>query len=420
MHLWLLAITWRGDIDDVPYEWPYTVVFLLLAWQMTACFLERPYKTRRGHSDNYTTVVTVPVYNEDPPLLANCLASLLSQSRLPNHVYIVDDGSAPDVDYTEVRRSFEFEAACAGVRTTWVQTVNRGKRHAQAEAIKNTPFAEIYITIDSDAILDYHAIEEGLKPFADPRIQSVAGILLLANNKKNLITRTSELWYVTSELIDRSAMSAMSSVLVNTGTFALYRANVIRDNLPGYLNETFFGRPVQFSDDSMLTFYALLCGKTVQQPTAFGFTAMPDNLSHHFRQYLRWMRGMTIRTFWRFRYLPLTSYIYWNHVLRWIQAFITIPLFVTVFLVDPIRTHHFTPALLIIPVLFGYGRCLRYLTIRRYDESVWSQVLTYLTAPMVALWSYSVLRILWWYSIATCLRTGWGTRQKVEVSLEGS
>ncbi len=418
-HIWLAMAALNGSM---PYVWPYSAVFLLLAWQMTACFLEQPYKCHRGATEDLNTVVTVPVYNEDPALLADCLESLLSQSRRADHIFVVDDGSKADhVDYTAVREDFEMAARAVDVRTSWIRcTPNRGKRHAQAVAVRGTPEADVYVTVDSDAILDYQAIAEGMKPFADPDVTSVAGILLLANNRKNLITRTSELWYVMTELIDRSAQSAMSCVLVNTGTFALYRAEILRKHLDAYENETFFGRPVQFSDDSMLTLYAVLKGKTVQQPTALGFTAMPENLSHHFRQYLRWMRGMTIRTFWRFRYLPLNSYIYWLHFVRWVQACITIPLFLTVFAIDPIRTHHFPLSLFIVPVLVGYGRSLRYLTIRRYDESVWSQILTYLTAPLVVMWTYTVLRVLWWYGMATCLKTGWGTRQQVEVSLEES
>jgi hyaluronan synthase len=70
-------------------------------------------------------------------------------------------------------------------------------------------------------------------------------------------------------------------------------------------------------------------------------------------------------------------------------------------------------------VLVGYGRSLRYLTVRRYDEPWWSQLLTWLLAPVVGVWQYTVLRGIWWYGMATCLRTGWGTRQHgVEVALE--
>ena len=224
---------------------------------------------------------------------------------------------------------------------------------------------------------------------------------------------------MTSQLADRSAQSTFGSVLVNAGTFALYRAEVVRAGLDAYVSETFFGRAVQFSDDSMLTFYALLAGKTVQQPTAIGFTAMPETLSHHARQYLRWMRGMTIRTFWRFRYLPLTRYAYWQHLFRWVQAFTTIPLFFAIMVVEPATRGTWSPRILLVMVLVGYGKSLRYLTIRRYDEPRWSQLLTWLLAPLVALWQYTVLRGIWWYGIATCLRTGWGTRQHgVEVALE--
>jgi hypothetical protein len=96
--------------------------------------------------------------------------------------------------------------------------------------------------------------------------------------------------------------------------------------------------------------------------------------------------ALLIRMFWRRD--KGVSDTYWLHFVRWVQACITIPLFLTVFAIDPIRTHHFPLGLFIVPVLVGYGRSLRYLTIRRYDESVWSQILTYLTAPLVVMWTY--------------------------------
>jgi hyaluronan synthase len=414
-HAWQFLEVSEGERE--PFAWAYDVVFVLLAWQMIAACLERPIRGRRG-TGRMMTAVVLPVFNEDPDLLARCLDSLLSQSRLPDLVLVTDDGSA--VDYSRVRAEFEAAAMAAGVAASWERfSVNRGKRDAQAAAFRGAPQADVYITVDSDTILDYRAIAEGMKPFADPRVQSVAGLLLVANHHRSLFTRATELWYVTSQLADRSAQSTFGSVLVNAGTFALYRAEVVRASLDAYVSETFFGRAVQFSDDSMLTFYALLAGKTVQQPTAIGFTAMPETLSHHVRQYLRWMRGMTIRTFWRFRYLPLTRYAYWLHLFRWVQAFTTIPLFFAIMVVEPATRGTWSPRILLVMVLVGYAKSLRYLTIRRYDEPRWSQLLTWLLAPLVALWQYTVLRGIWWCGIATCWRTGWGTRQHgVEVALE--
>ncbi|MFC2285945.1 MAG: hypothetical protein ACFNLH_10860, partial [Corynebacterium matruchotii] len=47
--------------------------------------------------------------------------------------------------------------------------------------------------------------------------------------------------------------------------------------------------------------FALLHGRTVQQPSAFAFAWMPDRWSHHYRQQERWFRGSFIRGLWRIR-----------------------------------------------------------------------------------------------------------------------
>jgi hypothetical protein len=61
-------------------------------------------------------------------------------------------------------------------------------------------------------------------------------------------------------------------------------------------------------------------------------------------------------------------------------------------------------------VLVGYATALKYLLVSRDDETLASQLGTFLLAPVVFLWSFFVLRPLRLYAIATCLSTGWGTR----------
>lgn len=247
-------------------------------------------------------------------------------------------------------------------------------------------------------------------------MQSVAGVVLAANARKNLLTRLTDLWFVTGQLVDRSAASTMGSVLVNSGPLAAYRGPVVREHLTSYLGETFFGRPVEFSDDSMLTIFALTRGRAVQQPTAFALTAMPENLSHHLRQYVRWMRGAFIRSWWRFKYLPLGGFAFWNHVLAWVQMLISSMLFVCLFLLAPIAAGTISPILLLVPLVIGLAQALRYLSIRRSDESLGSQLFTLSLSPIATLWAFFVLRFVRWYGTLTCLRTGWGTRETVEIT----
>lgn len=414
-HAWsiLAVVDGRGPQLAVVFA----VAFLMLVGQTVLYYLERPAVTTRRQQillNELTVVVPVPVYNEDPDLLWRCLYSLLEQDRKPNHVFVVDDGST--VDYSRIRSAFARKAMRAGVTVSWLRTSNAGKRHAQGEVIRRTPGTDFYATVDSDAWLPANAITELLKPMVNRKVQSVAGVVLASNSRKNLLTRFTDLWFVSGQLVDRSSQSTMGAVLVNSGVLAAYRGDLLHKYLDVYLNETFFGRDVEFSDDSMLTIFALQEGRAVQQPTAYALTAMPERTGHHLRQYLRWMRGATIRTWWRFRYLRMSGYAYWSHLVAWIQMAVSTVLFGYLFVVQPILMQSFSPWLLLVPVCVGYAQALRYMSFRRSDESMWSQLGTFALAPLATLWMFFVLRPVRWYGMATCLRTGWGTRKTVEVT----
>lgn len=398
------------------------VAFVLLCLQMILCFKERPYQTtpeQQAELDKAQLVVNVPVYNEDAIALRECLGSMFNQIRKPNLIYVVDDGSDPEkVDYGPVREWFEQMGREHGVETRWDRQSNAGKRHAQGRTIANTPDADFYLTVDSDAMLTQDSILEGLKPFADPRVQSVAGVVLV-RNRVNVLTWMTDLWFVVGQLVDRSSMSSVGSVLVNSGALAFYRGPLLRDNLDGYLHEEFFGRRIETSDDSLLTIYALDVGRAVQQPTSFAFTLMPEKWSHHRRQYLRWMRGAFIRSFWRFRYLPLRTPAYWLHFIGWVQMAMATLTFIVFFVYTPVVAPQVIPYLMIIPILVSYGQATRYFMLKREDTPLWRQIQVWLATPLLTVYCFFVLRFLRFYAMATCLKTGWGTRQSVEVAVGG-
>ncbi|HWM96932.1 MAG TPA: glycosyltransferase [Streptosporangiaceae bacterium] len=398
------------------------ITFLLLLTQTVMYHCERtrrPSPRARRQLDALHVAVLMPVFNEDEGYLMLGLESMLTQTRRPDSVHIVDDGST-NGDYALVRAWWEPAAREAGIVTTWQRTPNAGKRHAQAAAVRVSAGADVYITVDSDSCLAPTAVEEVLLPFARQRVQSVAGIVLATNHRTNLLTRITDLWFVTGQLTDRSALSAMGAVLVNSGPLAAYRAGVIRDNLDSYLGETFMGRPVMFSDDSLLTLYALLRGRTVQQPSAVVFTALPERHDHFARMYLRWMRGSTIRSLWRMRYLPVTGYAYWAQLIRWFQVALSTTVLGWLLLVEPLRYGTTPPAsFLIVPFLIGWAQALRYLGVIRSDERIRSRAVTWLLMPLAVVGSWTVLRVMRWYGMATCARTGWGTRQNgAEVTLD--
>ncbi|MGW6309161.1 glycosyltransferase family 2 protein [Streptomyces niveus] len=429
----------------------WSVTFGMLITQTLMYHLERtrrPTPRARRQLEALHVAVLLPAYNEDEGFLRLALESMTYQTRRPDSVHVVDDGST-STDYAAVRDWWHGAAAAAGIHTTWQRTPNQGKRHAQAAAVRQALGADIFVTVDSDSCLDPRAIAEVLVPFTRAQVQSVAGIVLATNHRgpqrpdfrrrrgqqpytrrerirqlaawrrSQLLCRVTDLWFTTGQLTDRSALSAMGAVLVNSGPLAAYRAEVITTNLDSYLNERFMGRPVMFSDDSLLTLYALLRGQTVQAPAAIVFTALPEKTGHFLRMYLRWMRGSTIRSLWRMRYLPVTRWAYWAHLMRWFQVALSTAVLGWLLVLEPLKYGQAPPAsFLIVPFAIGFAQALRYLGIIRGDERIRSRCVTWLMMPLAVVAAWTVLRAMRWYGIATCARTGWGTRQNgAEVTL---
>lgn len=397
----------------------WTVLFLITAQQFVVAWFDRPVTVTPAEQsalDQLVVTVCIPVLNEDPAILDRVLYALFSQTRLPDYVQVVDDGS-DSADYSQIREYWE-QRHPAQVRFSWVRFPgNRGKRSAQAATFGQLP-GDIFVTLDSDTTLERRAIEEGLKPFTSPRVMSVAGVEVAMNAHRNLLTRVSSLRQIAWQYTQCSALSVRGCVLVSRGTFALYRAGVIRDNLPAYLSETFLGRPVSFSDDSLLTLYALSRGRAVQQPTAFQLPVYPEKVGHALRQWVRWMRGSTIRNFWRLRYLPLRSYGWWMSLLGWWQFFLSTSAYVLVFAIWPVEGRASIIPVMII-ILSSYLIAQRNLLISRSDQPAESQLDTYLLAPLCMLWSMLVLRPLRLYAMLTCAKTSWATRATVEIELAG-
>ncbi len=410
--VFLKIATTAGSVAAVIY-----IVFLIwVVVQIGLAIADRPrFATGADSPDGLTIAALVPVYNEDVPALRGCLEGFLTQTRRPDAVAVVNDGSSIELDYSEVRDWFLGECAALGIRGHWIDQANSGKRHAQIAGMRREPDADIYLTVDSDSILDRNATSEAMKAFADPEVQSVAAVILSTNYRSSLLTRMMDVFTVGLQLFERSAFSRLNSVMVNSGGCAFYRGEVIRDNVELYLNETLAGRRVNFSDDSLLTLFALHRGKTVQQPTAFAFTLVPAKLSHHVRQQLRWMRGSFIRSGWRMRFLPMTGAAYWLHMMKWIaygtMTSTLIMLVVTGKLLDPWMLASGMLAAVTLYVLTAF----RYLAVVRSDQSTAQRWLTFATAPLAAIWGLTFLRVLRWYAMATVLNLGWGTRAVVEV-----
>jgi hyaluronan synthase len=389
----------------------WTVTFLIFAAQWVVSWLERPYTVtaaQQARLDRMRVTVNVPVWNEEPLILDRVLYSLFHQTRLPDRVQVVDDCSDLE-DYREVRE-YWLRHHHPAVEFSWVrQRENLGKKRAQRRTFEGDP-ADIFVTLDSDTTLALNALEEGLKPFADRRVQSVAGLELAWNHDTSLLTRIKSVNALTWQFVTCSAQHVLGGqVLVNRGTFALYRGNMIRETLNAYTGETFMGRPVLLADDTMLTLWALGRGRAVQQVTAVCFAVYPETLSHTMRQWLRWMRGTSLRTLWRMRYLSPLTWAWWYTVLiTW--GYLAYLSLIAASIADWPRSRAFVVTALVLSITWNWITATRMFTLRRSDQGAAQLAEAFALVPIAIAWMTLVLRPVRLYGQLTMHKQGWVTR----------
>jgi hyaluronan synthase len=360
--------------------------------------------------DRLCVVVTVPVYNEDPALLDRCLFALVNQSRPPQRIDVVDDGSK--LDYSALEAHWTSRVWAGGTVVHWRRQRNQGKRRAHALTFATSPEADIFVTVDSDTSLEHNAIDEGLKPFIDTRVMSVAGIEMGFNASLNFLTRMQSSLQLFSQVVMGSAWSVMGDMYTNRGPFALYRAVMVREIIELYANETFFGRRVILGDDSLLALCATARGRSVQQLSAFGLTMWPESLGHHMRQRLRWARGRAVRNFWRLKYRPFFSYIWWYTFIGIYTFLMGCSLLVLVIAMWP-QSARIVAHLILALFLWGCLNQFRAFCFSRSDERWSDKLLLMLMRPLTSLWSAIMLaKIIRFCGTVTCLRQGWTTRQQ--------
>jgi hyaluronan synthase len=398
--------------------WINILGFTWLALSLVLSHLHGDYRAQRKDKDYLADLrvsVVVPVYNEDPHTFRQMLDSLSAQSRPVQMLHVVDDGSRTDA----CKLAFEQWQIDTNASLLAKYTVieNSKKRHAQSVAFEADPTADVWVTIDSDTVLDQHAIRQGLLPFQDRKVMSVAGLLLSLNSAKNLLTRLVDLGFTMSFLNGRAAWSRVGSVVVNCGGLAFYRGEVVRKYLPQYLSQTVWGRKVSSGDDRMMTCFALQEGRTVLQESSVGYTLVPEKLSHLTRQRVRWWRSFFWGGGWLIQNFSLKQPAWWM-VLWQFASFILFSFALPVMLVvNPVQTGHFPWEFLVYAAVLAYARSVRFLVIDRPDMSRLSQLATFALAPLSSLLHMYLCSVLQYAGLATFLKTGWGTREQVEVGL---
>jgi len=190
------------------------------------------------------TIAIIPVRNETDEHVRQLVLSVATQSIPPDEIHVMDDGSEMPLTWFE----------CPTV--TWHWQPHQGKRHAQANVLRQFEPEEwdFIFTVESDSIPAADALEHLLRSMSNPRVQAATGMI--------------QSWF--------------GAVTPPSGALALYRADLVYDNLEDYVSSG------TADDDRRLSVYALLRGEVAAVHESVVKAHLPTTIKGMFFQRPGW------------------------------------------------------------------------------------------------------------------------------------
>jgi len=376
---------------------------LLLLLVRTVLWLAyRPFKAARAQDAPALTVV-IPAYNEGAMVeetIASVAAAAYPHDRL--QIIAIDDGSTDDTWHHIRHAALRFPGLVTPVRLA----ANQGKRGALAEGFRRAT-GEVFVTVDSDSVIERGALLAIAGPFRDPRVGAVAGKVAVHNRRSGLIPRMLHVRFILSFDYLRSAQSVFRTVYCCPGALAAYRASVVRRVLPAWERQRFLGAQCTYGEDRALTNDILAAGyDTVYQRAAVVHTVVPETYSKLCRMFLRWDRSY-IREEFRYARIvwsrPLASRIlsfYESTItnLRYPVGYVSIALWVANAVKDPASVVRMLLAIMVVSLVY----VLYYLRSERSWDFVFGILYAY--------FSFFALTWIFPYAALTVRARGWLTR----------
>jgi hyaluronan synthase len=270
------------------------MVFFVYVWVLwtAKALAARRYRPWTGSAGSLRSSVLVPVYAETPAVFRRALASVAANE--PTEMIVVLDG-ADD----------ELAAVADGYADVVLRIEKSGKRAAIAAGLAATdPTTDVVVVLDSDTEWAPDALEELLRPFADPRVGGVTPRQAIFDVGTNSVRQLADWLEDLRYHLTVPAQSLFGQVGCLAGRTIAYRRAAFEPAVERLVRQTVLGMPVHVGDDRVLTNELLRNGwRTVYQSRALVWTDAPTNWRTFWRQQLRWGRSSQRETFLSLRWL---------------------------------------------------------------------------------------------------------------------
>ncbi len=383
-----------------------TLTVGVFVWQVILVWKYRPAPSCSDKQLPRCTVI-VPAYNEGRHVLM-ALESLAKSDYPADKLQIIaiDDGSADDTWHWIKMAAKKLK----GRITPLKHAVNKGKRHALYSGFVSST-GDVIVTVDSDSVVEPKTLRRLVSPFVhDKKVGAVAGNVRVLNRKDGIIPRMMDVTFFYSFDFVRASQSMVNTVMCTPGALSAYRADLVKNVMDEWVNQTFLGKPYKIGEDRAITNLILREGYYVRfQQNAMVYTNIPSDYKSLCRMLLRWGRSnvrenmvMTGFAFRKFREgSALGAQI--NLIMSWLEM--TVAQVLLAVSMGYLIQHPFTMGLNIligIVISSGVSAAFYYHRYRNTDA---------LLAYAYAIFSFVALNWITPYSVLTVHNSGWLTRQ---------
>jgi hyaluronan synthase len=177
----LIGFNFRGGFEHGDLLVVYATlipVHTLAVFSVGWIFYKNP---ANGKVGNDLVSVIIPVYNQES-MIKTVIDAIFSSTYKNVEVIAVNDGSKDGSKVILDNLRNEYHSLKV------IHKENEGKRKAVATGFYESK-GKVVVLIDSDSVIEEHAIEEVMKSFnADPQIGGVVGYAKVWNSQKNILT----------------------------------------------------------------------------------------------------------------------------------------------------------------------------------------------------------------------------------------
>jgi|SRR5690625_221112 len=388
-------------------------VNILMLLYMFSLYLRYQSTPSVGDQELLPTTVIVPAFNEGK-LVYKTLKSL-AESDFPQEklqIIAIDDGSQDDTWNWMLKAKAELKERIS----IYQQPENLGKRQALYRGF-HLASGEIFITVDSDSIVDRNTLRNMVSPFIHHQdCGAVAGNVRVLNKKKGLIPQMLEVSFAFSFEFIRSAQSVLGSVFCTPGALSAYRKEAVMNCLSDWINQTFMGQASTIGEDRAMTNMILKQGyKVYFQKNASVFTNTPQEFKTLHKMFTRWERSNVRET------IAMSKFAFTNFrkgaktptrlllLYYWSRLLLAIPLLLLMFISTLMYPLLILNGTLIGILIFSSIQALFFAKNRNITESFWAY-------PYSIFYAFT----LFWitpYAIVTAGRGEWLTRELPEPKL---